>query len=168
MSDITLQTGVDNKTYKVLNGTWYHANANDDVIHILSNAEHTTARVRVFYGDTDGENAGRDWGDDSFVSGMIGRSTGSIKIPLMIANNRSSGGPGILEHCIVKIIVNGCVVYQHPEYHQPAYETGTPSVLCKDEYTVGVYANGENVINFRTALAARRWVDFMTGCRMGR
>ena len=78
-------------------------------------------RVRVWYGDVE---TGQAWGD--VETGRIGRSTGWIKIPLMIYNNRSMGGGALLDHCIVRIdradLVNGerHVFYQHPNFHLPA------------------------------------------------
>ena len=75
-------------------------------------------RVRVWYGDVE---TGEAWGDAE--TGRIGRSTGWIKIPLMIHNSRSMGGGALLDHCIVRIdradLVDGerHVFYQHPNFH---------------------------------------------------
>lgn len=35
--------------------------------------------------------------------GTVGRSTGKVKIPLLVHNSRSMGGGGILTHCIIGI-----------------------------------------------------------------
>lgn len=104
--------------YKVLNGTFYHIKTDDAIISILEGLRQSQIRCRFHWGDT---KTGLDWGDDLDVMGRIGRSTGDIKIPLLIHNSRSLGGTGILTHCIVKIThankKEGGVIYQHPDYH---------------------------------------------------
>lgn len=102
----------------VVNGTTYHTNTPQAVIDVLERARQTGQRLRLYYGDAA---TGRDWRQVYDVTGTIGRSCGSIKIPLMIANRRSSGGPGILDHCIVKITTTKkpyTVLYVHSTYHQ--------------------------------------------------
>ena len=85
----------------------------------LAYAERERLRVRLHYGDTD---TGRDWMDRYDVTGRIGRSMGPVKVPLVIANCRSMGGPAILENCIVRIRhankKNGGDLYRHPKYHE--------------------------------------------------
>lgn len=107
----------------IVNGTTYHSNTPRKVIGILERARANGDRIRVHYGDT---GTGQDWGDVYDVTGTIGRSTGPIKIPLMIANSRSTGGPGILDHCIVRIRwanrAQGGDLYRHPTYTPPPRE----------------------------------------------
>ena len=55
-------------------------------------------RLRIHYGNP---STGKSWGDTE--TGYIGRSTGPIQIPLIIANSKSSGGRAILIDNIVKI-----------------------------------------------------------------
>jgi len=55
-------------------------------------------RLRIYYGDP---STGRSWGDGE--AGYIGRSTGSVKIPLILANSKSSGGAAILVENIIKV-----------------------------------------------------------------
>jgi hypothetical protein len=86
--------------YKVYQGTAYHAETPDEVVSILDRAlnNHRNTRLRIHYGDP---KTGKAWGD--VETGYIGRSTGSIKIPLLIKTTRSLGGGGLLDHCIIKI-----------------------------------------------------------------
>ena len=73
---------------------FYHPNTSDKVIDIIERYRHDrNNRLEIHYGDTM-----QLWGD--IDTGYIGSSTGNIKIPLCIANKRSSGGGGILTHCI--------------------------------------------------------------------
>lgn len=144
-----------------INGTWYHQDTPKAVIDVLENARSSGQRIRVHYGDV---KTGKDWMDEYDVTGTIGRSTGSQKIPLMIANSRSSGGPGLLEHCIVKIrtAAGNRVLYQHPTYHAGTFTVG-PAVLRADaprqvrSLTVAVYRDGEIQAQFKTRAGLDRW-----------
>lgn len=55
-------------------------------------------RLRIYYGDPA---TGLWWGDTQ--SGYIGRSAGPTKVPLVLWNKLSRGGPPVLDHCIVKV-----------------------------------------------------------------
>ena len=98
------------------NGTYYNTETPDSMIALLEKLRLSQTRVRFHWGDT---KTGKDWGDIHDVRGRIGRSTGIIKIPILLYNRRSIGGTGILTHCIVKIVTTKGkeVLYQHPNYH---------------------------------------------------
>lgn len=97
-------------------GTTYKDATSQRVIQILETARRTRARICIRYGDVD---TGRDWGDRR-MCGTVGRSMGSIAIPLLIPTSRSSGGEGIFDDAIVKITqVGGLDLYTHPRYHYP-------------------------------------------------
>jgi len=100
----------------IVNGTTYKDETPKAVINLLEASRTNHTRIRIFYGDV---KTGRDWGDLP-MCGTIGRSMGPIKIPLLIRTSRSTGGEGILDHCIVKITESkgGRVLYQVAE--QPA------------------------------------------------
>ena len=82
------------------NGTTYNDATPLDVIKWLETSRERRQRLRLFYGDTV---TGICWNDEFDTIGHVGRSTGSVKIPLLIKNNRSFGGAGILDHCIIRI-----------------------------------------------------------------
>jgi len=113
-----METVIDSKRkhYHQYNCTSYHQETNKDMIMQLEHLRIYQTRCRFHWGDV---KTGKDWGDDCDVIGRIGRSTGSIKIPILLYNSRSSGGGAILDHCIVKITESrgGRVLYQHPKYH---------------------------------------------------
>lgn len=102
--------------YKVINGTSYHSETNDYVVKVLEDSRINHIRLRVHFGDV---LTGCDYMDTYDVTGYIGRSTGSIKIPLLVYNARSMGGGGLLDNCLVKITESKGkrVLYQHPNYH---------------------------------------------------
>jgi len=80
------------KQYKQINGTSYDARTPDAVVAVLENARLNRQRVHVSLGETEGPQAGRDWMEENMVHGFIRRSTGSVKIPLIVHNRRSLGG----------------------------------------------------------------------------
>jgi hypothetical protein len=89
-----------NIKYKVVNGTSYHDETPDEVVRVLENARANRTRIVLDYGDV---KTGESWGEVYDIAGYIGRSTGSIKVPLLIHNARSMGGGAILDHCIISI-----------------------------------------------------------------
>ena len=117
-------TDSEGRKYQVFEGISFHTDTNQSVIKVLlgalkSRRSRKPQRLRVYYGDT---KTGRDWEEIYDVSGYIGNSTGTIKIPLLVHNSRSLGGGGLLDNAIVKIRSankrNGGVIYQHPKYHK--------------------------------------------------
>jgi len=83
---------------KVINGTSYHDETDENVIKWLETSRERKQRIRLWYGEN-----GRCWNDEYDTIGHVGRSTGNQKIPLLIHNSRSLGGGGILDHRIVRI-----------------------------------------------------------------
>lgn len=137
---ITLHTSTaDNKTYKVTDtGTYYYGNTSDKVIEVLENCRINNTRVQFFYGDV---LTGRDWNEEHDTMGYIGRSTGSIKIPLLIQTSRSIGGGSILTDCIIKIRETKTkkILYISENYQLPVIEI-VPSDL--PEYLYNTMING--------------------------
>jgi len=105
------------KYKKLDNGTCYAEETSDKMIELLEEIKEEQTRVRFHWGDT---KTGKDWGDTYDVKGRIGRSTGSIKFPLLVYNRRSLGGDGILTDCIVKITttLGKQTLYEHSNYHK--------------------------------------------------
>lgn len=110
---------------KIVNGTYYNQNTPDKVIEVLEKARLDRTRIQVDYGYTDldkklsdGRKNGQSWGEVNDITGYVGRSTGTQKIPLLVHNRRSLGGGGLLTHCIVKIVTTKGkrVLYQHETY----------------------------------------------------
>jgi hypothetical protein len=101
----------------IVGGTTYKASTDPRVVAILEGSRLNRERIRIFYGEVA---TGKIW-DDAPMRGHVGRSTGSSKIPLLIRTARSTGGEGILDHCIVRIEASkgGRVLYQVAE--RPAF-----------------------------------------------
>lgn len=147
------------KYQRIPSGTCFHASTPAGVRLVLENARLRGERLRIFYGD---QETGRDWLEELDTMGTVGRSTGTIKVPLLIRNARSSGGPAILDHCIVKITRNHKVLYQHPLYH-----TGDLQVIhfAADIYPWKVARLGTIVAGFEDEGKARRYKAFIAGNR---
>lgn len=144
--------------------TTYQCKTPQAVRNILENARATGRRLRLFYGDRD---TGRDWLEENDVLGTIGRSTGDVKVPLLIPTARSMGGTAILCDCIVRIVdaKTKRELYVHPKYHLP-----TLAIQAEAEagYSTMVTANDAPHAQFRTEAAAARYVAFMRGERMAK
>jgi hypothetical protein len=175
------------KPYKVYGGTWFHAGTDDEVAVRLEIARVNNTRIRIYNGDVE---TGRSWLDEWHSMGTIGRSSGEIKIPLMIASSRSRGGPGLIEHCIVAIqdVQTKRWLYRHPKFFVPSMTVreiefpgsrllqGLDDLVMRGArklaslgYTHGVYLpDGSNQANFKSAAQATRYVQFMHGERMAK
>lgn len=100
-----------------VNGTTYREGTPSRVIHILEHCRASGMRIRVAYGDENGQ----DWGEVCDVVGYVGRSCGPCKVPLLVYNRRSLGGPAMTENRIVRIETTKGrrLLYQHKDYKPP-------------------------------------------------
>lgn len=80
-------------------GLWFHENTAVEVKNCIAESYNTKRKIRIHYGCTV---TGGLWLEEHDVIGKIGRSTGEVKIPLLIEGN-SDGGGGILDRCIIGI-----------------------------------------------------------------
>lgn len=105
---------IANQYNRIDSGTSYHENTDPKVIEILEACRINQHRIRVVYGDV---LTGISWEDRFDVMGRVGRSTGEMKIPLLIHNRRSMGGGSILTHCIIGIrfSTSKLWLYKHPK-----------------------------------------------------
>lgn len=132
-------------------GTFYHKQTPDEVINILDTYLHRGQRLKLYYGDN---KTGRDWNEAHDTTGTIGLSTGQIKVPLLLANVRSSGGGAILDHCVIKIkdVKTGHVLYQHEKYQAPKIEI----VESKEPgFLYSLIINGQLYSNHKTERGAK-------------
>lgn len=112
------EDGDRTSSYKVhpASGTHYPADMHDDLVDKLEQHKADGTRLKFEYGDS---KTGQSYGD--MESGHLGRSTGEHKIPLIIHNSRSSGGPALSG--VVKVShadsSKGGTVWQHPNYKAP-------------------------------------------------
>jgi hypothetical protein len=149
--------------YKTINGTSYQEETDAEVMNILERARSQQERVRLFYGNT---TTGECWMDENDTIGCIGRSTGSVKIPLLIPNTRSTGGGGLLDNCIIRIDGNDrgkiYTKYAHPLFH---FKTLAISSSEMPGYAAEVLEYGRVSARFKSMDKASRFVKFMKGER---
>jgi hypothetical protein len=139
------------------------------VVGVLEDARINHRRLRIFLGDTV---TGKSWNEENDVVGYIGRSMGQIKVPLLLSNNRSSGGGSLLDNCIIKIVdvQTHCTVYKHERFHQsefvPVHESDMP------EYHAGVMEISKSARTLyarcKSIKSAERLAEFMNGTRMNK
>ena len=132
---------------------------------VLTECYNTQCRVRIWYGDT---KTGVSWMDEYDTTGTIGCSTGKQKIPLLIKNSRSSGGGGILCHCIIRIdvIKSRRTIYRHPLFNVPMLTVATNNDNdTKNKYPFIVLKDNELQARFKSRKSAYNYVYFMTGER---
>ena len=149
----------DQSKYKVVDGTSYHADTPQAVIDVLEGARKRNTRIRIFLGDV---HTGRSWNEEWDVKGTIGRSTGPVKVPLMIPNVTSTGGSAILDHCIIRIIETRSkkVLYTHPKFHTGEFminygsEPGLP---------IEVFNDGKLHARFKTKERAQKFIHDLKG-----
>lgn len=159
---------------KVVNGISYHDRTPDAVIGLLERSRTTGVRLRLHYGQTDPEkpDLGLDWMEENDVEGKIGNSMGPVKVPILLANARSTGGPQILDHCIVRItdtLKPRNSLWKHQKYHRPTItirpigltEKVGKTRLRDEGYTHTVCFNGEMHANFKSYKAACRYLERM-------
>lgn len=142
-------------------GTSYAWDTAPDVVEIIERARRNGQRLRMFYGDRE---TGKAWAEENDVTGYIGRSTGAMRVPLLLHSSRSTGGDAIMTGAIVAIMTGPSrFAYKHP-----SFDAGTWSARGSDlpGYAAAVYHDGEVYARCRSSLAAVRLADFMRGQRM--
>ena len=176
---IELMRGIDGNEYKVLNGTWFNAETPDWLCEVLEALRQNGKRVRVFYAYRNEEKAegktfpaGVAWTDEFDVTGRIGRSCGSIRIPLLINTRRSLGGSSLLDSCIGCIMsTDGCTWYRMVGFKFPEWRIVKKVLDSKTVYSLEYRT--ERMEDFQTHAVSdsedyvRRLHDFMTGRRFG-
>lgn len=86
------------KTYKEVNGTSYSVETSSAVIEVLERCRANKTRIVVDYGNVETKESFNEVYD---ISGYVGRSNGSVKVPLLVHNKRSLGGGCIMTDCIL-------------------------------------------------------------------
>lgn len=142
-------------------------NVNERLMDILSNARNYGYRIRIWYGD---RQTGRSWNEEYDVTGRVGRTTGNIKIPILIHNKRSWGGGAILVGSVVRVddIEDKRTLWKLPNFHVEKLTIEKSSVNKDYPFSVmQTQDNGaiSNVANFKTEIQAKKWIDFMEGKR---
>ena len=137
----------------------------ENFINLLSGCIHS-GRYRIWYGDTQ---TGRSWNEEYDVTGVIGRTSGHFKVPVLLHDRRSTSGDAILVGRIIRIdnISTKTTVWKHKNFHVEKFYLETTEdknypyavMQLKDSGALG------NVVSFKTEDQANRWINFMYGKR---
>ena len=137
----------------------YNEKTPQAVIQAIDRAYKMNLRVSVRIGDIE---TGRDWIEEYDTIGTIGKSTGNIKIPLLILTKRSLGGGALLDDCILKITDQQTkqVLYQAENY-QPLNVEIVPSDML-EQYQFNTMVNGQLHGRHKTLKSAQRTKAILT------
>lgn len=149
------------KKYKEFNGMFFEESTPNEICSILQAANEYQCRIRIFYGDTE---TGNNWNEEFDTIGNVGKSTGKIKIPLLIKTKRSFGGCAILDNCILKIVDvrTNEILYQHSKYKADNFICLYKSISC-DEAIVCINDESNVYANCKTMKQAINLCNFMNG-----
>jgi hypothetical protein len=140
--------------------TYFEPNTPPAVIKVLETYREEQNPIRLFLGDAQ---TGQDWYEENDVVGYIGRSTGMMKVPLLVEPGEH-GGCAILCASIVKImdVVSEAVLWEHPTYinSMAMRQTQQPS---DDGYQYEAFNSKGVHARFRSVGEAHDYVRFITG-----
>jgi hypothetical protein len=154
----TFGNGQSVRYRRLPSGTCYHADTPETVIAVLENHRRNQRKIRLFYGNSQ---TGQCWLDEYDVVGCIGRSTGPIKVPLLIPPG-DIGGPALLDHCLIRIDSPRKVLYQHDRFHvgEVTLVQGRFKRLPWE-----VFVDQALQACFQAKRAAEHYIDFLQGKR---
>ncbi len=97
--------------------TYFDPGTPPEVARVLESCRNAGNKVRLVLGDP---STGESWLDEYDVVGIIGRSTGTLKVPLLVEDGENGGG-AILTACVLCIIDwrSGRVWFRHSAYQTP-------------------------------------------------
>lgn len=97
--------------------TYFDPGTDHKAARVLEQCRNAGTKVRLILGDT---STGRTWLDEYGVVGRIGRSTGTLKVPLLIEQGEY-GGCAILTASLLAIVDwdSGMFIFRHPAYRTP-------------------------------------------------
>ena len=138
--------------------TYFDPGTQSEAARVLEAARKRGRKLRLILGDT---STGEPWLEEHDVVGRIGRSTGSLKVPLLIEAGQC-GGSAILCACILALIDwdSGDVLYRHAAYREADLDI-RPSEAANLPWNV---VRGEEVVaRFRDIAKACAYLAFMRG-----
>lgn len=138
--------------------TYFDPGTDPEAATVLESRRRTCGKVRLVLGDT---HTGEPWLSEYDVVGKIGRSSGSLKVPLLVEDGESGGG-AILTACVLNIIdwKSGRTLYRHPAYREPDLSL-QPSDIPERPWAV-IHLN-EVIARFKDMGKACAYIAFMQG-----
>jgi hypothetical protein len=139
--------------------TFFDPGTDPKAAKVLETCRKDDRKVRLTLGDTA---TGRCWMDEYDVVGFIGRSCGTLKVPLLVEPGEDGGG-AILTSCLLRIIEwsSGRVLYQHPSYRTP--DLSIRRIEGEDKLPWEVLHDGSVLARFSDIGKAGAYLAFMCG-----
>lgn len=160
---------MDLNEYKEYHGLFFHPETLPAVRSVLAQAFLNKKTVRIWYGDP---STGKAYPEEFEVLGTVGRSTGQVKVPLLVLPGESGGG-AILSHVIVRIdfVETSRTDGPYPKVSQslrnafkhPNFSAGSWKTIASDNSGVVVLHEGAVHGNFPSPLLAQLYISFMKG-----
>jgi hypothetical protein len=144
--------------------TWFTPGTPAPVQNIIEAHRHSRKLVRLFLGDPQ---TGRDWMEEHDVVGYIGRSTGGMKVPLLVRHGENGGG-AILTDCIVRLMDarSGKELYRAANYQLPTLNivpVADQKMRAKGLVSEVTDSEGKVHGRFPSVFRAAEYVEFITG-----
>jgi hypothetical protein len=141
--------------------TYFDPGTDPKVAAVLERCRRGGTQVRLMLGDT---GTGESWLDEYDVVGHIGRSTGLLKVPLLVEPGED-GGPAILTACVLAVVEwhTGRFFYRHPALQLPELSIA-PST--ERGYAWDVLRDTNVIARFRDIAQAGGYVAFMRGATL--
>ena len=138
--------------------TYFDPGTDPKAAAVLESRRRTGDKVRLVLGNT---LTGEPWLNEYDVVGKIGRSGGSLKVPLLVEEGESGGGT-ILTACVLNIIdwKSGRTLYRHSAYREPDLSL-QPSDTPERPWAV-IHLN-EVIAQFKDMGKACAYIAFMRG-----
>ena len=95
--------------------TWFDPDTPLVVRRYLDRAHHHNSKVRIWLGDPV---TGMSWLEEHDTIGMVGRSTGIMKLPLLVLRGQYTGG-AILTANVIRLDNSARTLWQHEKFHLP-------------------------------------------------
>jgi hypothetical protein len=126
-------------------GTYFDPGTDAKAAKMLESCRTRDRKIRLILGDT---RTGEAWLEEHDVVGRIGRSMGSLKVPLLIEPGEH-GGCAILCACILAIVdwASGDFLYRHRAYREadlsikPSGDAERPWNVLRREEVVACFAD---------------------------
>lgn len=145
-------------------GTHFHPETPLALTRLIDRMIRSGSRVRIFLGDV---KTGKSWHDEYDVSGVLSRSMGPCKVPILVAPG-ARGGAALLDHCIIGMIQGaGNWIWRHPKLDLGSWSVKETCVEIEGKtYRAETHCDGKLYGRHRSLLSAQRLTRFMTGERM--
>jgi len=139
-------------------GTWFDPDTPRELRETLESLRKSGTSVRLWYGDPD---TGKTWLEEHDLVGKVGRSTGILKVPLLVAKGDDGGG-AILTANVLRIDSAKLTksFYKHPKFHVP--ELTVKQGECEG-LAFEVHAEGALQARFADEQGAEAYIAFQEG-----